>query len=438
MKFTKLPAVIHKELLLLWRDRAGLLVLFVMPALLVVIITLVQENVLKSMGESNVQILFIDQDQHETGGELKKQLAAMDHVTLLESIDGVLVTREIGKDLISRGKYQFGVVVPKGFTASLQGNASRAVKTILEPNAVQPKAPVGQPDEIELLFDPAVQGGFRTTIATSLRRILFVLEMNEKLSLLADRIPEKISKAIGVSVDDLGGSFSLDLNALSKSTLSVNEKHAARNAYEVLPTSVQQNVPAWALFGMFFIVVPLAGTLLKERQEGTLARLRSIPVSFSTLIAGKICAYQLICFGQFLLIAAIGHYLLPALGTPVFEIGDQYGALALLVFCSSLAATGYGVLLGTVSRTFEQISMFGPISIVAAAAIGGVMVPVFVMPEFMRRLSVISPLNWGLEGFMDIFVRGGNVVDVLPEAGFFMAFFILVSSLSLFILRQKS
>ena len=437
MAFNKLWAVINKELLLLRRDRAGLLVLFVMPALLVVIITLVQENVLKAMGESSVQILYIDQDRHEAGSEIKKQLAALDNVTVLESIDGEEITREKGQDLISRGKYQFGVVVPSGLTESLRSSVQREVDAILgsDDDSGPAADPVG---EVELLYDPAVQGGFRTTILTSLRRIIFTMEMDEKLSLLAARMPGKISKAIGISEEALGGAFDLDLQALSKSTLTVAEKHAARNDYEVLPTSVQQNVPAWALFGMFFIVVPLAGTLLKERQEGTLDRLRSIPVSFSTLIAGKILAYQLICFGQFALIAAIGRYLLPALGTPVFEIGDQYGALALLVFSSSLAATGYGVLLGAASRTFEQISMFGPISIVAAAAVGGVMVPVFVMPELMRRLSVVSPLNWGLEGFMDIFVRGGAVMEVLPEAAAFMAFFVLVTSLSLLFFRQRS
>ena len=47
----RLQATVWKELLLLRRDRAGLLILFLMPAVLVVVITLVQQNVLKIMGE---------------------------------------------------------------------------------------------------------------------------------------------------------------------------------------------------------------------------------------------------------------------------------------------------------------------------------------------------------------------------------------------------
>ncbi|MDX2451199.1 ABC transporter permease, partial [Desulfosarcina sp.] len=88
-----------------------------------------------------------------------------------------------------------------------------------------------------------------------------------------------------------------------------------------------------------------------------------------------------------------------------------------------LAATGYGVLLGTVVDTYEQASMFGPISIVIAAAIGGIMVPVYAMPAFMQSISVVSPLAWGLNGSLDVFVRGGGLADVLPETAALTAFF---------------
>ena len=60
---TRLPATIFKELLLLSRDRAGLLVLFLMPAVLVIVVSLVQENILKVTGETTIRVLFVDQDR---------------------------------------------------------------------------------------------------------------------------------------------------------------------------------------------------------------------------------------------------------------------------------------------------------------------------------------------------------------------------------------
>ena len=56
--------------------------------------------------------------------------------------------------------------------------------------------------------------------------------------------------------------------------------------------------------------------------------------------------------------------------------------------------------------------MFGPISIVIASALGGIMVPVWAMPVVMQKISVFSPLAWAQNAFVDIFVRGGDFQSV--------------------------
>jgi ABC-2 type transport system permease protein len=186
---------------------------------------------------------------------------------------------------------------------------------------------------------------------------------------------------------------------------------------------VQQNVPAWSLFGIFFIVLPMAGAFIQERINGTHQRLLAMPVSYLTLVSGRIVAYMGIGVVQCALIGCIGKWLLPLWGTPSLEMGGAPLALLVVIASSILAATGYGILLGTVVDTYEQASMFGPISIVIAAAIGGIMVPVYAMQAFMQSISVVSPLAWGLNGSLDVFVRGGGLADVLPESAALTAFF---------------
>jgi ABC-2 type transport system permease protein len=34
----------------------------------------------------------------------------------------------------------------------------------------------------------------------------------------------------------------------------------------------------------------------------------------------------------------------------------------------------------------------------------------------MQDLAILSPMSWGLEGFLDIFLRNGSASDVLPES----------------------
>lgn len=82
-KMLSLMAVVQKELLVLLRDRAGLLVLFVMPAVLVVVITLVQENVLKTMGAGDTEILLINQDDGALGSQMADALAAAEGVRVV-------------------------------------------------------------------------------------------------------------------------------------------------------------------------------------------------------------------------------------------------------------------------------------------------------------------------------------------------------------------
>lgn len=209
----------------------------------------------------------------------------------------------------------------------------------------------------------------------------------------------------------------------SERLLDVKTKRASRGGLEKLPTSVQQNVPAWALFGMFFIVVPLGGSLIRERQDGTLVRLLTLPVPYVTLLSGKLIAYVFVCMAQFSIILLAGKFVLPILGTPVLEMGSSPAAILLVVVSAALAAAGYGVMLGAISRTYEQASMFGPVSVVIAAALGGFIVPVYVMPELMQKISSYSPLAWGLNALIDIFVRQGDTRSVLPEIFYLLSFF---------------
>jgi ABC-2 type transport system permease protein len=188
---------------------------------------------------------------------------------------------------------------------------------------------------------------------------------------------------------------------------------------------------------MFFIVVPLGGSIIRERQDGMLSRLLTMPTSYLTIISGKITAYVMICLVQFVLIMTLGKFLLPILGAPVLDLGSSPAALVLIVVSSALAASGYGILLGTIARTYEQASMFGAVSVVIAAALGGVMVPVFVMPKIMQSISVFSPLSWGLKAFLMVFVRNGDVQSILPDVALLLIFFASTTTISWFFMSQR-
>jgi ABC-2 type transport system permease protein len=98
---------------------------------------------------------------------------------------------------------------------------------------------------------------------------------------------------------------------------------------------------------------------------------------------------------------------------------------------ASLAATGTGLLIGTWASTYEQATVLGPFLIVIAAAVGGILAPVDLMPCFLQTISGLSPLNWAQNAFLDIFVRNAHFHQILPNLLKLFGFFILTLILSL-------
>jgi ABC-2 type transport system permease protein len=68
------------------------------------------------------------------------------------------------------------------------------------------------------------------------------------------------------------------------------------------------------------------------------------------------------------------------------------------------------------SSTTEQATLLAGTGNIVLAAIGGIMIPKFVMPAAMQSIANLSPMSWGLEGFLDVLLRGGGLHEIAPEA----------------------
>ncbi|SDZ76857.1 ABC-2 type transport system permease protein [Desulfuromusa kysingii] len=432
-----LLANIKKELLLLSRDRLSLLVLFVMPMVLVLILSLIQDDLFRATGGAPTTALFVNLDTGESGLELRNSLQANGALQLVEELGGEFANEVSARKAVFDGDYQFAIIVPATFTTAITQAAKASVQAALRQQESSPSS-----SQIAIVFDPAVRGVYRSAVINALRLGVTRLELARKSAVFEQLLPEELQRSMAaqlgsvVPMSMLPQVPQLSFEWVGEPIITLDEELAAPEKYATLPTSVQQNVPAWTLFGMFFIVIPLAGTLIRERQEGTLTRLMTMPVSSSSLLLGKISAHLLICMIQFGLMLMVGKCILPLFGTPVLELGSSPLVLLLVAFSAALAACGYGILIGVVARSYDQAAIFGSVSIVVAAALGGVMVPIYVMPRFMQSLSIISPLGWGLDAFLDIFVRHGNLVTVFPRIAALVGFFLLCMLVAMVIFQR--
>lgn len=408
-----------KEVLLLKRDLGGIIIIFVMPLLLIVTITLIQDSSFKNLEGTKIPVIYVDNDKDEVSKSIEDELKASKTFDLLTNYN-----EKTAKEAVFSGKYQMAIVIPKDLTKNLNAIIDDKVQTIvssfgLPGDSASTKKLVPQKKEIHLYFDPATNTGFKNSVMTSVSKMIFKIEN------------DKIYKSFQ---DQLGTSEDLEQN---KDLITYKEIMPNTGKKEILPTSVQHNVPAWALFAIFFIVVPLSINLVKEKSQGTSLRLRISPTPYYIPILGKTFTYLIICIIQFLLMVAIGVYLFPLIGLSQFEVSGKMLSLIVVTLFSGLAAIGFGILIGTIANTQEQSAPFGATSVVVLAAIGGIWVPVFLMPDFMQNVAKFSPMNWGLNAYYSIILRNGSVFSVAKELILLFLFYIVTVSISIWYERKR-
>lgn len=217
---------------------------------------------------------------------------------------------------------------------------------------------------------------------------------------------------------------------------AVRSEYLVENA-GARPTAVQQNVPAWLIFSMFFVVIPISTTLITEKQQGTLARLRTMPASMPVFMSAKVLPYLVINQVQLIIMLLVGLYLVPLLGGDRLDITGSPAGLAVMSLATGIAATGYGLLVAVVVRTTEQATAIGGVGNILLGALGGIMVPKFVMPDYLQAATHLSPMAWGLEGFLDILLRGGDLRSIVPEALTLFILGVLLLSAALILVQRR-
>lgn len=414
----KLLATVKKEVLLLLRDKVGLSVLFIMPVALILVMTLIQDSAFKSINEKGIPVVFVNNDKDSLGNIIEAGLRSNELVYVSDSIDGKPATPEAAMKAVSEGKFLLGIVIPKGATSAIRKNVSVLVnETMNGPDTTnKPQDSV----EISIMVDPVAKKSFLTTVTSNLRE--FISEVKTKI--MFETFSEQITEVIP-------DKEKAPKSAYQKSQIiTYKEIYASTATDKIVPNAVQHNVPAWTIFAMFFIAIPLSGSILKEKTEGSVFRLHTMPTPFLLLVNGKVIVYVFVCLIQFALMLCVGKYLLPQLGLPALVLGNSMMGILILVLATGFAATGFGVTVGTLATTDHQAAIMGSLSILLLSALGGIWVPSYVMPEVMRNISAWSPLNWSLEGFYRLFLRGGGVASILPDALKLMAFFLVTMSVS--------
>jgi ABC-2 type transport system permease protein len=356
-----------QEFRILLRDRQALALLFVMPMIFIVFITLALKDIYLTKVGRKIKLAVVSKEVCDSPEKLCTGL--IDALKLLPYEVKVVpaIDRIKGSEV--------ALVLPKS----------------LEETYSQLKHGV-ETEKIQLLFDPLLDQSLRALVAAHLQVIFQKMILTEVLP--KGRMPPAFEQMVEQKA--LGGM--------------------------VLPNPIEQTVPAWTLFGMFFIVIPMANSILRDRRHGLFKRLLSFPVRPSQILIGKVLPYFVINNLQFFCMFLLALGVLPRWTGFDLKMDFAWGGLVLITLACAIAATSYGVMVACLVRTADQASAFGALSVVILAVLGGVMIPRFVMPEFMQGLAKMSPLYWGLESYLDLLVRKSGPEVFIPKLIWLLAF----------------
>lgn len=204
------------------------------------------------------------------------------------------------------------------------------------------------------------------------------------------------------------------------------------------PSAVQQNVSGWLIFAMFMIAIPLSTTVIQDRSERTLMRLQTLGASLPAIYLAKLLPYGIVNLLQLALMLALGAWLLPLLGSRGLSLQVNLPALLLMGVATSFVALSVAALVATIARTVEQATVISGGLNILLAAISGIMIPTFLMPPAMQALAALSPMNWALEGFLEVLVRQGAVGDILGQVFSLLLCGLLVGTLATLLLKRSN
>jgi ABC-type multidrug transport system permease subunit len=103
------------------------------------------------------------------------------------------------------------------------------------------------------------------------------------------------------------------------------------------------------------------------------------------------------------------------------DLSVNIPGLILMIIATSFAVSSLGIFLAAVARTRQQAQNLSTIIILVMSAVGGSMIPLFIMPSILQKIALLSVNYWGIQGFYDVFWR------TLPLKAIFPKILILIS-----------
>ena len=425
MTLTAIAALVRKDLQIFFTDRRAVVLTLAIPIAIASFFGSLFSGPDEGAEPARVAVAIVDQD---VSGVSKQVIAS---ITADRALAVTQRSLEEARAAVQSGRMAVAVVIPAGFGTA----ATRAFIA------------QGDDAQLELLTDPS-----RNAEVSMVRGLLsgHVMQavMQETLTgsdgrqVMAEGLRSLDSSGMPADQRDMLRRLLESAQALSQAQQNNGAPAAALGMpFEVRDTPVtgnpllKYNGYAHSFAGMgiqfaLFAAIELAAGILLERERGLWKRLRSAPLSRSSLLLARAISGTLITMLTLLVGFAFARVVLQA------PISNPAGFL-LVIVASSIMAASFGLLVAALGHTPAATRRAAAFVVLVMVMLGGAWVPAFLFPAWLQQLTWLVPVRWSVEGLDAMTWRGLGITDVLVPVGLLLGFSALCGAIAVWRFRWE-
>ena len=400
-------AVFRTHLSRLRRDRAAFVLAFVVPIVFFSIFAGLFGGS-RSGGTRRISLAVVDEDASENS---RRFAAALKSEKGLSIVTGRVpegqsaetaetpFDRSTAEAAVRAGTVPAALIIPKGFGAS---------PLTFGPAASRPKLEL-LADSADPVAAPVISGLLQGIAATAMPDVMAQTGVQELEKWGGGLTPEQRSKmeenirllrersaAKGPSGGAAAGGL-VDVEV--RDVLGESKKN---------PTSALIAAGLGVMF-LLFSASGAGGALIEEAESGTLDRILSTHVTMSRLLLGKIVYLSAVAVVQLTVMFVWGEIFFG------LELHRHLAGFLIMTVVTALASSCFGLLLAAMARSRMQLVALSNLLILAMSALGGSMVPRYLLSDTVRKLGLVTINAWAIDGFMKVFWRDEPIAHLWPQ-----------------------
>lgn len=397
-----------KDLKIFLTDRKAVILSFMLPIGLITLFAIAFGGVFKNDRQKPTTLLVADNDSTASSKAM---------INKIDSLKGIVIHNtgfEEGMDQVKSGKRIAVLVFYQGYQDSIKS---------------------GKTAPLELYYDPARE----MQIGIIQQALIPTLTQNIESLTYKNKIKQSIKEKYGYSTELLA-EINSQIDEMFAGKQGNNNVQPSVN-YRLKTTKVIkhektnwgliQAVAGISVMMLLFTVSAIGSSILEEKEKGTLKRILISPIQKHNILLGKLIFAVIFSTIQ-LIVMYIFTWLVFGLNILI-----DLPSLILMIVATAFACSSFGVFLAAICSTRKQVESLSTIVILVMSAIGGSMIPLFIMPSFMQKIAIISVNYWSINGFYDIFWRNLPFGSVALNALVLTCIGVVMSVISLFLFRRN-